>query len=442
MVLPMAVLAVLWWLGDLVSVNAVTQLAFTAMLVLTVPTVLGWQVTRQLLFPLAFLFFAVPIGEFMTPTLISLTADFTVSALRLTGIPVYREGMHFVIPSGNWSVIDECSGIRYLMASFMVGSLFAYLNYRSPVRRFAFAVISIIVPIVANWLRAYLIVMIAHLSDNKLATGVDHIVYGWVFFGIVIMALFFIGARWAEDPVDRPAAPDDWARAPTGSAPQRARQVVLVAMVALLATQLPQLLNRDPAPAGTAPRVELPPTLSPTWRAEPKDLSTWRPIFVGPSVELSRTYAGPEGRVGVYLAHYRDQSADRKLVSSVNVLVPMRGSAWNQLATGQVSAQHAGVTMRWQTADLLAVDAVPASQRQRLRIWRGYWIDGRLIGNDVVAKLAQAWQRLRGAHDDGAAVVLMAEVLPGEDGDQLLGRFVDANFDSIQRALAQAAAVR
>jgi len=39
------------------------------------------------------------------------------------------------------------------------------------------------VPIIANWLRAYMIVMIGHLSGNKLAVGVDHLIYGWLFFG-------------------------------------------------------------------------------------------------------------------------------------------------------------------------------------------------------------------------------------------------------------------
>jgi hypothetical protein len=48
-----------------------------------------------------------------------------------------------------------------------------------------------------------MIVMIGHLSDNTLAVGVDHLIYGWVFFGIVIMAMFWIGARWREDELSR-----------------------------------------------------------------------------------------------------------------------------------------------------------------------------------------------------------------------------------------------
>jgi exosortase A len=176
MLLPMAATCLLWLLGELVGVNAATQFALVALLVMSVPAVFGWTVTRAITFPLMFLFFAVPFGEFMVPYMMSWTADFTVSALQMTGVPVYREGLQFVIPSGNWSVVEACSGVRYLIASFMVGTLFAYLNFRTPGRRALFIVISLLVPILANWVRAYLIVMLGHLSGNKLAAGVDHII--------------------------------------------------------------------------------------------------------------------------------------------------------------------------------------------------------------------------------------------------------------------------
>ena len=141
-----------------------------------------------MLFPLAFLFFAAPVGEFLMPWLMARTADFTVFALRLSGIPVYREGLHFIIPSGSWSIVEACSGVRYLIASLMAGTLFAYFNYRSLRRRLLFVVVALLVPIVANWLRAYFIVLFGHLSDNKLAVAADHLIYGWVFFGVVIIA--------------------------------------------------------------------------------------------------------------------------------------------------------------------------------------------------------------------------------------------------------------
>ena len=196
--IPIGGVALFWLLGDLVAVNAATQLALVALLVLAVPAVLGPQVARAITFPLLFLFFAVPIGEFLLPQLMEWTAHFTIIALRLSGIPVYQEGLQFVIPSGSWSVVEACSGVRYLIASVTVGTLFAYLNYQSTKRRIMFVIVSILVPVVANWMRAYMIVMLGHLSGNKLAVGVDHLIYGWVFFGVVIMIMFFIGAKWSE----------------------------------------------------------------------------------------------------------------------------------------------------------------------------------------------------------------------------------------------------
>jgi exosortase A len=442
MILPILLLAVAWWLGDTVSVNAVTQLAMTGMLVATVPLVLGWRVTNALLFPLAFLFFAVPIGEFMTPTLMHYTADFTVSALRLTGIPVYREGQQFVIPSGHWSVIDECSGIRYLMASFMVGSLFAYLNYRSYRRRLAFMAMSIVVPIVANWLRAYMVVMLAHLSGNRIATGVDHILYGWVFFGIVIMALFFAGARWAEDDPVAAVVPEGQGRSASG-VPHAAWPVLLVAGLALLAAQLPHLLQRESASVAStaAPALRLPDTLAPGWRADAQDLSTWRPTFVEPAAEVQRTFAGPEGRVAVHLAYYRHQSETSKLVSSVNVLVAMR-SPWNQLTTGKHAVPTLGRAIEWSTAKLLGGEGATDAARQHLTVWRLYWIGGYLTSNDIVAKLHQAWQRVRGEPDDAAAILLYADAPVDADAERLLTDFIAANFGPLQQLLTQARASR
>jgi exosortase len=76
-----------WLLGNLAGVAVVEELAVVLMVQLTVLAVLGPMVGRSIAFALAFLFFAVPFGDFLIPTLIDWTADFTVFALRASGIP-------------------------------------------------------------------------------------------------------------------------------------------------------------------------------------------------------------------------------------------------------------------------------------------------------------------------------------------------------------------
>jgi len=188
----------LWLAGRLGGVSSLEQIAAVALIPSTLLLLSGPAVVRALAFPLAFVFFAVPIGDFLTPIMMDYTADATVTALRWSGVPVYREGLHFMLPTGSWSVVEACSGLRYLLASLALGVLYAYLQFRTLRYRLGFMALAIVVPIVANWIRAYMIVMLGHLSNMQIATGVDHLIYGWLFFGIVMGLLFWFGSRWRE----------------------------------------------------------------------------------------------------------------------------------------------------------------------------------------------------------------------------------------------------
>jgi len=192
-------LSFLWLLAAMADVGVAAHFSVVAMSIVGTVSLLGWKLSRNILFPMGFLLMSVPVGEELVPIMIDFTADFTVGAVRALGLPVYREGTYFSLPTGRWSVVEACSGVRYLIASVTIGLLYAYLTYTSSVRRFLFVLVSIVVPIVANGLRAVMIVLLGHYSDMKIATGVDHLLYGWLFFGVVIFLMFWIGSFWRED---------------------------------------------------------------------------------------------------------------------------------------------------------------------------------------------------------------------------------------------------
>jgi len=137
-------------------------------------------------------------GENLIPQLQDITAWFTVAFLKLNGIPVFVDGLYIQIPTGMFEVAVACSGIRYLIASIAVGTLFAYLTYTKTHKQIIFILFSMFMPILANGIRAYGIVAIAYYSDMKYATGVDHLIYGWLFFGVVIMLMFWVGGLFAD----------------------------------------------------------------------------------------------------------------------------------------------------------------------------------------------------------------------------------------------------
>lgn len=417
----------IWLLAELATVGVLSQFALITMLVFAVAAVLGLPLARRMAFPLGFLYFAVPFGEFALPQLMEWTANFTVFALRFSGIPVYREGLQFVIPTGSWSVVEACSGVRYLIASLSVGTLFAYLNYRSLRRRLVFVAVSFVVPVIANWMRAYMIVMVGHVSGNKLAVGVDHLIYGWVFFGIVIMAMFWIGSRWSEDgpPATRKMS------ATTQAAPVVGRSIVLVAgfLVIVLAAIWP--LAQWQIERSLPPRVEQVEPLGSIagWPVLSEQFVDWSPRFENSSAGLQSTF-GEEGRkVGLFLRYYRNQDDRHKMVSSSNVLVATGDPLWAKVAGGsrRITLDRQPVALR--TTELRSADS------RRMVAWQWYWVNGLLTASDYQAKAYTAFSRLIGRGDDSAVIVVYAPKEQAGGGETTLEDFVTAAGPEIQSVL-------
>ena len=436
--LPFAATAMIWLLGDLSAVQSLTQFALAAFLVLTVLVMLGSSATGLIAFPLAFLFFAVPFGEFMMPQLMDWTAEVTIWALRLSGIPVFREGLRFVIPSGSWSVVEACSGVRYLIASVTVGTLFAYLNYRSTKRRLVFITFSILVPIVANWMRAYMIVMLGHLSSNQLAVGVDHLIYGWLFFGVVILLMFMAGARWAEDPA--PALPSrDVAMAQPRQVPPGAIWTAAAGVALLAALPLAAEWNVKRTQVGGTPALSAPATLASDWKRVDPAGAAWQPALLNPSAQTNASYTKDGAIVGLYLGYYRNQDYERKLVSSENVMVRSGDRLWNQLARGSQTAQFGAEQVRVRTAELRFAGGADQVSTESLLVWHLYWINGTLTSSDHLAKLYAAIYRLLGRGDESAVIAISTLRDKADSGDATLASFLAANHSEIDAMLRRTA---
>lgn len=436
-ILPLALAGLGWLLGELAAVNAVTQFAATAVLILAVVAVVGTRVARAMAFPLAFLFFAVPAGEFFMPRLMEWTADFTVLGLRLSGVPVYREGLSFVIPSGNWSVVEACSGVRYLIASLMVGTLFAYLNYRSTRRRLVFIVVATLVPIAANWVRAYIIVMLGHLSGNKLAAGVDHLIYGWVFFGVVILLMFFIGARWSED-AEGASAVAEGSQQTAGDGEGKAYVVIVMLLLAIAWPQLANLAIGRSDESSVPQLAQAPAALPGGWQLVAANSVDFSPAYENPSASMTAWYARDGNSVGLFIGYYRNQTYSQKLVTSTNSLVRASDTVWK---VTERSEQVIAVGGRSVSANSYRVAHDPlASQgaKTRLRVWQWYWINGQLTASDYEAKFLNALSRLRGEGDDSAVVIIHAPDEPAGQGSDTLAAFLGDTAGAVEQILRQA----
>lgn len=194
--------AFLWMLGDFAGLSIARQLAVVVMLQGAFLALMGPRVAATQLFPLLYMLFLVPAGDELIPLLQTITARITMLLLALTHVPAVLDGVFITTPAGYFEVAEACSGVKFLIAMIAYGALVANVCFRSIWRRSLFMALAILVPIVANGIRAWGTIWIAGWYGIVFASSFDHVFYGWVFFAVVMGSVMAAAWRFFDRAVD------------------------------------------------------------------------------------------------------------------------------------------------------------------------------------------------------------------------------------------------
>ena len=389
-----------WLVGDASGVALFRHAGLIAMLQGAVVSVLGPNVARALLFPLAYMGFLVPFGDFLEAPLQDLTIAMVMPLLHLSGVPATVDGVLISTPNGFFEVAEACSGAKFLIAMVAYGVLVANVCYVSWRRRAAFLAMALTVPVLANGLRAFGTIYVAWWTSVEQATGLDHIVYGWVFFGIVMAVVLAIGWRWFDrdpdaawfDPAKLQAEPRRRVDAPVAS--------LLVLTVASLFLGWSSLIA---ARADTLPaKVELP--VVPGWkRVEMSSAAPWSPNYPGADHFVIGRYQDARGRtVDLAVALYASQHEGKELVG-FGIGAIRENDRWVRVADLPDLAGGKAVRM-----------IGPGRVERTTVTW--YRIGGVLTSSDGKAKLETLKAKLLGGRQRAVAVVVSAERGEGDAG--------------------------
>jgi exosortase A len=188
----------LWGAGRALDINIVAQAGAVGAVQGAVIAVLGLRASLLLALPLAMGCFLVPFGDEIIPPLQFITADIAITLTHWSGVPAQIDGIYIDTPAGLFIVAEACSGVKFLIAMVTLGVLVAFTRFATWRRRAVFLAACVVVPILANGVRAWATIYVAQYVGAEKATGFDHIVYGWVFFAIVVVAMLAGAWRWFE----------------------------------------------------------------------------------------------------------------------------------------------------------------------------------------------------------------------------------------------------
>lgn len=306
----------LWLLGDISGLALATHLALVLALQACVITMLGVRVAAALLFPLAYMLFLVPFGDELVPSLQTITAKLTIALTVWSGIPAQINGVFIDTPAGLFEVAEACSGVKFLIAMIALGTLAAHLCFSSWRRRAVFMMVAVLLPILANGVRAWGTIYIAQSQGIEFAAGFDHIFYGWVFFALVMGLLLAIAWPFFDRPRDDRfidakaimAMPVLGALAPLTAPVSRCLLVVALLGVGVMGWSYQARQLSAPMPQ----QIALP-QVSGWQRAELAPGAAWEPRASGASHRLLGSYTDADGaRVDVFYALYAAQDEGRE----------------------------------------------------------------------------------------------------------------------------------
>lgn len=401
--------AAAWLLGAAAGVAMVRHGAIVVMLQGATIALLGPAVARALLFPLFYAFFMVPFGEEIVPPLQLVTARLSMFFLDLVNVPAHLEGIFITTPTGYFEVAEACSGAKFLIAMAAYGVLVCNVAFRSWRRRILFLAGALGLSVLANGVRAFATIWVAHLTTVDAAVGFDHVVYGWVFFAIIMVIV--MAAAWPffdRRPGDPWFDPAQLARL----TPRRAPLPLVTGAAFAIVVAAPLWLAASAAAADPLSVSPRPPAVR-DWTLTPAPSSyPWKPRFDGADHFVTARYRNAAGQtVDLAIATYARQDEGRELVGfAQGAADPDSPWVWSSPARAPADARGEQIT-------------APGPVVRHVVSW--YRVgDGALTGSRPAVKLATMRARLLGRDQRAVAILVSAEDRDGHPADAAIAAFL------------------
>lgn len=384
-----------WLAGRAASVDLLAHLSLVLSFVAAAISVFGRELAIRWSFALAFLFFMVPFGDELTPLLQRWASIAVAAALNLTGIETARDGFMLTSSAGRFEMAASCAGLRFLLASAVTSSVVASLAFAGLRKRAAFVVAALAVAIIANWVRAYFIILLATLTDRQFGIGPEHVALGWGFYCLLIAALI-LAARLLGDIRSVAKA--------SVTSPRRAPATLeLVAGCFLIIAAGAAAYDRVAVSAFRP--LHMPPAL-PALKADgflPASGADVRDASPG-AADLYRTthYSSVSGeeKIIVAAAFYAEDRRGAEITGAA--FAAGEGSGWREVEIRTVDALVNGAKLP------LRIESLENSRGQKIDVAKLYWLGDRYYASSASLKLAIAIAKLGGRSPNGGVFFVAA----------------------------------
>ncbi len=417
-------------LADVVNIQILQQMGAVFLWWAIVVALLGWRAGLRLAIPIGFLYYAVPVWDYLTTPLVQAAVMANDFLLGLRGIHFQVDGVFIhLLDVGTFEIAGGCSGLRYLVIALTLATLFSTLNLSRIRDWIILHSAAIAMALLVNWVRIFVIILMGY--ETRMETGLidDHEFFGWILFAIALIPFFYLANRlMTRSPSPTLPTGNMW---PGGTKPFR---LVLGTLALVVLVTIPPLYLSGSGVAVNKVTLE-PPDRIGDWQHRPEAaFGTWQPQMRNTDTELRATYTltdkGTARSLHLGVWYYAHQDQGRELVQWGNHLydrhewsmrehrrIPVNGGDWGVMILDHrhyggtyVVAYGYYVANRWVSRELMV-------KANMLRAALTRQNDGALLTTSMRCRSESCTEEMATiTRDLGVAVVPETEALLAKSG--------------------------
>jgi len=372
---------------------------------------LGTGHLKILSLPIGYLIFTYPLFDYLPSNVLmhlqQITAWLAAGLLKLVGITVYRDSIYLELPNITLQVAQACAGTSHIVSLIAVSVLLAHFTLEGWVKKIVIVTVALFIGLAANGVRVAFIGILSTFSRDASLHGPWDIFYvSFVFLiglAVIISLNYSMGARGIFSsgkgkPEGYPKAQASAKSKKYGFGIQGIRSGTRFYLPLLIATLIPLSASAythvyGPRPVPLKNELSKLPLKIGEWQATCAEKTDFIPTDMHPDDKLVRCYNNKGQEVHLYVAYFTQQEQKRK-VTAFTLNSYVEGEECDVFTEGgSVKLRRAIPNMRGSTGNTY------------------YWynIDGKVISNQLQAKLALIVSGIIHQRTNGSLVVIKIE---------------------------------
>ncbi|MBL4607849.1 MAG: exosortase [Pseudomonadales bacterium] len=381
MLVPLLIIAISYSIGDILTIKTIKLLALLLALPTFIAVVAGPKSLRFTLIPTLIIGMALPATYLAIPILQKLTVIANTFLIKQLGMTAYIEGSYIHLSSGVIWVKNGCSGHKYFTSAVTLALIMISLDRFSSMRSLIITSLALGLSLLANWIRVFLLILVAYYTSVDHPLIHDHDNFGWVVFGISMVPLFLFWRNCTPLP-NKKEEPT-----PTRTPTSTHKRTLIYAVAGLIFMALPLGASHRLQQTETATVPPLNNMEFSSFRlVDDRQNIPWQPEYKGADYQLRFTHKTKP--ILLAIDQYNHQGTNKELDSTENRIFPKR---WHTLEKHTVAITLAN-------GDHLTALTESASHSRYGKYMALYWhsVNGVAVMPGVRSKL-QLLTKLRGS---------------------------------------------